>query len=145
MGKTNTDVCGAAEGVCSYDKRRAVADTLALIGDKWTVLVVAALSYGGVMRYSEISRNIEGISQRMLTLTLKGLEQNGLITRTMYPTIPPRVDYALTDLGLKLVVPLRALYDWAEEYRPVMLAARDSFAQREMDEAPRRAAFFAPK
>lgn len=145
MGKTNTDVCGAATGACSYDRRREVADMLALIGDKWTVLVVASLSQRKVMRYNEISRNIDGISQRMLTLTLKGLERDGLVTRTMYPTIPPRVDYALTDLGLKLVVPLRALYDWAQEHRPAMLAARDAFAQRELEEAPRRAAFFAPR
>jgi DNA-binding HxlR family transcriptional regulator len=106
-----------------------VADTLALIGDKWTVLVVASLSKG-TMRYNEIHRNIEGISQRMLTLTLKGLERDGLVTRTLYPTIPPRVDYELTDLGKKLVPPLRALYDWAEEFRPVMLAARDEFAKK---------------
>jgi DNA-binding HxlR family transcriptional regulator len=145
MGTTNTRVRDECDSACSYDKRRAVADTLALIGDKWTVLVVASLSYRGVMRYSEINRDIEGISQRMLTLTLKGLEQNGLITRTMYPTIPPHVEYALTDLGQKLVVPLRALYDWAEQYRPLMLAARDSFEQRQIEEAPRREAFFAPK
>lgn len=145
MAKTKNDVCGSSETDCSYDKRRAVADTLSLIGDKWTVLVVAALSYNGVMRYNEINRQIEGISQRMLTLTLKGLEQNGLVTRTMYSTIPPRVEYALTDLGLKLVVPLRALYDWAEEYRPMLLAARDAFDEREKIDAPRRAEFYATK
>src|ERR1035437_3816451 len=128
MGTTNTAVrCTAS--ACSYDNRRAVADTLALIGDKWTVLVVASLSKG-TMRYNEIHRNLEGISQRMLTLTLKGLERDGLVTRTLYPTIPPRVDYELTDLGKKLVPPLRALYDWAEEFRPVMLAARDEFAKK---------------
>lgn len=128
MGTTNTGVrCTAS--ACSYDNRRAVADSLALIGDKWTVLVVATLSRG-TMRYNEIQRHIEGISQRMLTLTLKNLERDGLVTRTMYPTIPPRVDYELTDLGNKLVPPLRALYDWAQEFRPAMLAARDEFAKR---------------
>ncbi|MFZ6676188.1 winged helix-turn-helix transcriptional regulator [Undibacterium sp. Xuan67W] len=145
MTKENTSACGLTESDCSYDKRRAVADILSLIGDKWTVMVVAALSYNGVMRYNEINRQIEGISQRMLTLTLKGLEQNGLVTRTMYSTIPPRVDYALTELGLKLVVPLRALYDWAEEHRPEMLASRDAFEDRERINAPRRAEFYAAK
>ncbi|MFZ6723318.1 winged helix-turn-helix transcriptional regulator [Undibacterium sp. Ji49W] len=145
MGKAKTAVCSTGATDCTYDKRRAVADTLALIGDKWTVLVVAALSYNGVMRYNEINRQIEGISQRMLTLTLKGMEQNGLVTRTMYSTIPPRVEYALTDLGLKLVAPLRALYDWAEEYRPMMLEARDAYEERERIEAPRRAEFYAAK
>jgi DNA-binding HxlR family transcriptional regulator len=108
-------------------------------------MVVAALSTEESMRYSEIRRWVEGISQRMLTLTLKGLEQDGLVKRTMYPTIPPRVDYELTDLGKKLVVPLRALYDWAEQYRPAILEAREEFAKREKEDAPCRAAFTAPK
>jgi len=126
MGNTDKNVRDGATN-CAYDHRRAVADTLALIGDKWTVLVVGTLSKG-TMRYNEIHRHIEGISQRMLTLTLKGLERDGLVTRTLYPTIPPRVDYELTELGQKLVPPLRALYDWAEEFRPAMLLAREKFA-----------------
>jgi DNA-binding HxlR family transcriptional regulator len=108
---------------------RAVVETLARIGDKWTVLVVGAL-HGGPMRYNEIRRVVGGISQRMLTLTLKGLEQDGLITRTMYPTIPPRVDYELTELGRELIVPLRVLYEWALKHRPAMLAARREFAKK---------------
>jgi DNA-binding HxlR family transcriptional regulator len=110
--------------------RGAVTETLARIGDKWTVLVVGAL-HDGPIRYNQIRRAVDGISQRMLTLTLKGLEQDGLVTRTMYPTIPPRVDYELTELGRKLIVPLRVLYDWAVEYRPAMLAAREKFAKKE--------------
>jgi DNA-binding HxlR family transcriptional regulator len=144
MGTTNKVVrdleCAEPTSHC-----REVADTLARIGDKWTVMVVAALSMGEPLRYNEISRKVDGISQRMLTLTLKGLEQDGFVNRTMYPTIPPRVDYELTDLGKKLVVPLRALYAWAEEYRPAILAARAEFDQREKIEAPRRAAFTTPK
>jgi DNA-binding HxlR family transcriptional regulator len=144
MGTTNKVVrdleCAEPTSHC-----REVADTLARIGDKWTVMVVAALSMGEPLRYNEISRKVDGISQRMLTLTLKGLEQDGFVNRTMYPTIPPRVDYELTDLGKKLVVPLRALYAWAEEYRPAILAAREEFDQREKIEAPRRAAFTTPK
>jgi DNA-binding HxlR family transcriptional regulator len=82
------------------------------------------------MRYNEIRRVVDGISQRMLTLTLKGLEQDGLINRTMYPTIPPRVDYELTELGRELIVPLRVLYEWAVKHRPAMLAARRRYAER---------------
>jgi DNA-binding HxlR family transcriptional regulator len=73
----------------------------------------------------------------MLTLTLKGLEQDGLVTRTMYPTIPPRVDYELTELGRKLIVPLKALAEWARENRPAMLAAREAFRTRGQDGSPR--------
>ena len=116
--------------------RGAVTETLARIGDKWTVLVVGAL-HDGPMRYNEIRRAVDGISQRMLTLTLKGLEQDGLVTRTMYPTIPPRVDYELTELGRKLIVPLQALYEWARENRPAMLAAREAFRKRGQDGSPR--------
>ncbi len=144
MGNTNKVVRGA-ECTKPSSHCREIADTLARIGDKWTVMVVAALSTGEPLRYNEISRRIDGISQRMLTLTLKGLEQDGFVSRTMYPTIPPRVDYELTDMGKQLVVPLRALYAWAEEYRPAILAAREEFAKREKVEAPRRAAFTAPK
>ena len=78
-----------AQGDCA-----AVTDVLARIGDKWTVVVVGALSHGP-MRYSQILKAIDGVSQRMLTLTLKGLERDGLVTRTVYPTNPPRVDYTL--------------------------------------------------
>ena len=106
---------------------RAALETLARIGDKWTVMVVAAL-WQGPLRYNEIQRGVEGISQRMLTLTLKGLEQDGLVERTVFPAVPPRVDYELTELGRSLIVPLHALYEWAVEHRPAMLAARARFA-----------------
>ena len=91
------------------------------------------------------ARLIEGISQRMLTLTLKGLEQDGLVSRTMYPTIPPRVDYELTDLGRSLIVPLQSLHSWAVEHRPAMLAAREKFAKREQQSGLRQARFTDPK
>jgi DNA-binding HxlR family transcriptional regulator len=84
---------------------------------------------------------VDGISQRMLTLTLKGLERDGLVSRTMYPTIPPRVDYELTKLGRELIVPLQVLYDWAVEHRPAMLAARKRFAEK----ASRQPSFVTPK
>ena len=128
MVDTNTAV-RAPEAANPHAACKAEVETLARIGDKWTVMVVGALS-GGPIRYNEIRRRVEGISQRMLTLTLKGLEQDGLVTRTMYPTIPPRVDYELTELGRKLTVPLHALYEWARENRPAMLAAREAFRRR---------------
>jgi DNA-binding HxlR family transcriptional regulator len=121
-----------------------VTETLARIGDKWTVMVVGVL-HQGPMRYNQIRRAVEGISQRMLTLTLKGLEEDGLVNRTMYPTIPPRVDYELTDLGRKLIVPLGILYDWAVEHRPAMLAAREKFAKKQRKAALRQTSFTTAK
>jgi DNA-binding HxlR family transcriptional regulator len=128
LGKTNKTVPAVYP---TPDGCVAIAETLSRIGDKWTVLVIALLSSGEPKRYSELRRELEGISQRMLTLTLKGLEQDGLVTRTMYPTIPPRVDYVLTPLGRKLVLPLQALYDWAVQHRPDMLAARERFQAKQ--------------
>lgn len=113
---------------------RAVADTLARIGDKWTVLVVGALSKGP-LRYNELNRAIDGISQRMLTLTLKGLEQDGLVTRTLYPTIPPRVEYALTDMGRTLIDPLQELYQWAMVNLPRMAEARIEYERKQLRDA----------
>jgi DNA-binding HxlR family transcriptional regulator len=142
MVDTNTAV-RAPEASNPHAPCKAVVETLARIGDKWTVMVVGALSKGPI-RYNEIGRRVEGISQRMLTLTLKGLEQDGLVTRTMYPTIPPRVDYELTELGRKLIVPLRALSAWARANRPAMLAAREAFRRREQHGSP-RTRFTVPK
>jgi DNA-binding HxlR family transcriptional regulator len=104
----------------------AVREVLNLVGDKWSVLVVGILG-GGPMRFGEVKRSIEGISQRMLTLTLRGLERDGLLTRTVTPTIPPRVDYELTKLGRTLLEPVRALAAWAERHRATIQSARDHF------------------
>ncbi|MBY0558619.1 helix-turn-helix domain-containing protein [Hyphomicrobium sp.] len=108
---------------------RAVADVLARIGDKWTVYVVGLLS-NGPMRFNEIRRSVGSISQRMLTLTLRGLERDGLVTRTVYPTIPPRVDYELTDLGRTLICILGPLSQWAIENRGTVEQARAEFDAR---------------
>jgi len=94
----------------------AVREVLNRVGDKWTVQVVRLLGERP-HRFSELRRAIEGISQRMLTLTLRGLERDGLITRTVEPTIPPKVEYALTDLGRTLLVPVFALAQWALDHR----------------------------
>ncbi len=105
---------------------RAISDVLARIGDKWSVLVVSRLGEGPV-RFNELRRSIGGISQRMLTLTLRGLERDGLITRTVFPTIPPRVDYALTALGRDLLTPVSALGAWAIRNQPKIARAREAF------------------
>jgi DNA-binding HxlR family transcriptional regulator len=104
----------------------AVREVLNLVGDKWSVLVVRILA-SGPKRFSELKRTIEGISQRMLTLTLRGLERDGLVTRTVTPSIPPRVDYQLTRLGHTLQEPVRALARWAEQHRMTIQRARDDF------------------
>jgi DNA-binding HxlR family transcriptional regulator len=105
---------------------RAVSDVLARIGDKWSVLVVTRLG-DGTKRFNELRRAIGGISQRMLTLTLRGLERDGLVTRTVFPTIPPRVDYALTALGRDLLEPISALAGWAIRNQPRIEKARGQF------------------
>jgi DNA-binding HxlR family transcriptional regulator len=108
---------------------RAVSEILARVGDKWSVLIVMLLG-NGPRRFNEIKRMVSGISQRMLTLTLRGLERDGLVTRTVFPTIPPRVDYELTDLGRSLWKPVEALGLWARAHRPEIEAARHSFDHR---------------
>jgi DNA-binding HxlR family transcriptional regulator len=105
---------------------RAISDLLGRIGDKWSVLVVARLGEGS-LRFNELRRSIGGISQRMLTLTLRGLERDGLITRTVFPTIPPRVDYALTPLGRDLLNPVSALSSWAIRNQSKIAQARARF------------------
>jgi DNA-binding HxlR family transcriptional regulator len=105
---------------------RAVSDILARVGDKWTVLVVSYLS-GGPMRFSELRRTIGNISQKMLTTTLRGLERDGFVTRTVTPSIPPRVDYELTDLGRELEVPVKALGEWARRNIGRINEARERF------------------
>ena len=91
---------------------RTISTLLSRIGDKWTVLVVSTLGEGP-KRFNELRREIPSVSQRMLTLTLRNLERDGLVSRTVTPSTPPRVDYALTDLGRSLQRPIQALADWA--------------------------------
>ena len=93
------------------------------IGDRWTVLVVGSLA-GGPLRFSELARAIDGVSQKMLTQTLRGLERDGLVTRTVHPEVPPRVEYELTHVGRTLIEPLDALDAWAREHLPLIEEAR---------------------
>ena len=102
---------------------KGLADVLASVGDKWTIMVVGALSKG-TLRYNEIQRRISGISQRMLTLTLKRLETDGIVTRTLYPSVPPRVDYELTELGQTLRGALVPLHVWAPKNKQVIARNR---------------------
>lgn len=91
---------------------RRISEILSRIGDKWSLLVIRQLG-NGPLRFSEIKRSLGSISQKMLTATLRGLERDGFVSRTVFPTVPPRVDYALTPLGCDLLVPVRQLGDWA--------------------------------
>ena len=103
-----------------------VAPVLNRVGDKWSMMIVMMLA-SGPMRFSELKRAIEGISQRMLTLSLRGLERDGLLTRTVTPTIPPRVDYELTELGISLREPVKALGEWAIEHIGCIRAAQERY------------------
>lgn len=111
---------------------RTVSEILSRIGDKWSILIVMILA-GGPRRFNELKRLVDGISQRMLTLTLRSLERDGLVTRTVTPTIPPRVDYALTPLGHSLRVPVSALGAWAMANMDVIKDARDQFDRQLAD------------
>jgi len=115
-----------------HDDCRAVGQILDRIGDKWTVMVVGALSKGP-LRFNVIMREIGGVSHRMLTLTLRGLERDGLVTRTAYATIPPKVEYELTELGHSLIEPLQVLGNWAIQNRSVMERARAEFDSRKRE------------
>ncbi|WP_350339510.1 winged helix-turn-helix transcriptional regulator [Pengzhenrongella frigida] len=98
------------------------------IGDRWTVLVVGALG-DGTARFSELKRRIEGISQKMLTQTLREMERDGLVTRTMYAQVPVRVEYQLTDAGMSLRGPLKALEEWSIEHLGMVMTAQQVYDQ----------------
>ncbi|WAH65031.1 winged helix-turn-helix transcriptional regulator [Xanthomonas hortorum] len=104
------------KGTPDADECRALGELLAMVGDKWTVMTVAHLS-SGPKRFNELRRLIGVISQRMLTLTLRRLEEEGLVTRTVFATVPSRVDYELTPHGMTLIAPLQSLAAWAATHR----------------------------
>ncbi|MFD1612095.1 winged helix-turn-helix transcriptional regulator [Sphingomonas tabacisoli] len=112
---------------------RTISSLLQRVGDKWTVLVVMSLG-DGTKRFSELRREIPSVSQRMLTLTLRNLERDGLVSRTVTPTIPPRVDYELTEMGRSLREPVGSLADWALKHVDTIDRARERF-DAEQDEA----------
>ncbi|MEU6550458.1 helix-turn-helix domain-containing protein [Streptomyces sp. NPDC046915] len=119
MSATHTDV--PAEG--AGDQDCPIREVLDRVGDKWSTLIVLRLGKG-TRRFNELHREIDGISQRMLTLTLRALERDGLVTRTVYATVPPRVDYELTDIGRTLLTPITALHEWAVAHRDDIRDAR---------------------
>jgi DNA-binding HxlR family transcriptional regulator len=111
---------------CHGADYRPVAEILSRIGDKWSVMLVGEL-HGGTRRFSELRRALHGISQKMLTTSLRGLERDGFVTRTVHPTIPPKVEYRLTELGRELAIPVRALGEFAIRNRARVQAARERF------------------
>jgi len=114
---------------------RTISTLLSRIGDKWTVLVVSTLA-DGPRRFNELRRDIPSVSQRMLTLTLRNLERDGIVSRTVTPTIPPRVDYELTELGHSLHEPVNALAQWAlDNVEAIHKAQADFDTRRELGEA----------
>jgi DNA-binding HxlR family transcriptional regulator len=130
MSDTNKAVsdqvgAAAAAGPCG-DDHCGIRDVLDRLGDRWSVLVVVELSKG-VRRFRELERAIPGISQRMLTLTTKRLCRDGLVHRTAYATIPPQVDYRLTDMGRSLADTIGLLADWSRDHQTAIAAARDAW------------------
>ena len=127
MSLTNTEVTAELEPCGKVEHPDCgIRDVLDRVGDKWSVLVVVELA-SGTRRFRELQRAIDGISQRMLTLTLRRLERDGLVERTVYPTVPPQVTYELTDSGRSLTHLVKALADWSIEQRPAIAAARNRY------------------
>lgn len=111
----------------SFDAEcRATREILDRVGDKWSVLVVVLLGRAP-QRFSALRRAIDGISQRMLTTTVRSLERDGLVSRTVHPTNPPQVTYALTKLGRTLLAPVRVLATWAQGHRAEVMGAREAY------------------
>lgn len=116
------------ENACAASGRgEAIRSVLGHIGDKWTLLIVGALAVGQRPRFTELQRHIPGISQRMLTVTLRHLERDGLVRRTMHAEVPPRVEYELTSVGRTLIEPARELSRWAVDSYVTILDSREQF------------------
>lgn len=124
MSRSNTDV--SAQVLAEACPVREVLDRVA---GKWSILIVVAAAHGPI-RFTELERSIDGISRRMLTLTLRNLERDGLLTRTVYPTVPPKVEYALTPMAQELHESLLSLTAWAERHRAAITAARHTYDTR---------------
>lgn len=115
--------------ICKSQEAKTVREFLSKVGDKWSILLIVTISHtpSRRARFSELQRMVEGISQRMLTTTLRNLERDGLVSRQVYPEIPPRVEYQLTDLGLSLLVPMKNLVEWIGTNWSVIKDAREDF------------------
>lgn len=119
------------EGSCQsgHDVGGAIRQVLDRIGDKWSLLIIVTLQ-GGRLRFTELQRHIPGVSQRMLTLTLRNLERDGLVTRTVHAEVPPRVEYQLTAMGATLIEPSLALAEWAIAHQPTIETSRAAYDAR---------------
>lgn len=109
-----------------------VRNVLDRLGDKWSILVITILGESGTLRFNELNVVIGTISQKMLTVTLKTLEADGLIRRKIYPQVPPRVEYSLTPLGESLLPAMSLLVDWAIKNMPTIKASREEYSQRKV-------------
>ncbi|MEU1210296.1 helix-turn-helix domain-containing protein [Nocardia sp. NPDC005825] len=117
--------------VDSYLRRCPARDVLAVLADKWVLLVLGTLrKEGGPIRFNELRRRLDGITQKVLTRTLRDLERDGLVRRTVYPTVPPRVEYALTELGADLGHITHAMGQWALRHADEIAVARTAFDER---------------
>jgi DNA-binding HxlR family transcriptional regulator len=117
----NSKLTGSFDADCT-----ATREILNRVGDKWSVLVIVLVG-DHPMRFNDLKRAIDGISQRMLTVTLRGLERDGVVKRTVYPTNPPQVEYELTPVGRTLLEPVTVLAEWAQGHRAEVQRARDAF------------------
>ncbi|MEU0568416.1 helix-turn-helix domain-containing protein [Nonomuraea sp. NPDC005983] len=125
MVQRNTDV--SAQVHDSHDSAACtMLEVLDRVSGKWAIGILLATAHGPV-RFTELERTIKGISRRMLTLTLRNLERDGLLVRTVYPTVPPKVEYTATDIALELYESLASLTSWAERHRSAIAAARDAY------------------
>jgi DNA-binding HxlR family transcriptional regulator len=115
----------------------SINEVLNRVGDKWSLQVISRLGER-TLRFSELKRSIDGISQRMLTLTLRQLERDGLVMRTVYATVPPKVEYTLSDFGRTILIPVTELANWALTYRLEIQAARDAFDSRQLEPSTSR-------
>jgi DNA-binding HxlR family transcriptional regulator len=117
--------------ICNAADPLAIRELLTKVGDKWTIFVILSLDLlGGRARFSELERTVPGISQRMLSTTLKALERDGLVVRELFPEVPPRVEYEITKLGKSLLQPTRGLFDWARDNWQQVKDAQSQFDAR---------------
>lgn len=107
-----------------------VRNVLDRVGDKWSILVISILGETGTLRFNELNHIIGSISQKMLTVTLKSLEADGLVSRKIYPVVPPRVEYTLTEMGISLLPAMKVLINWAVEYMPAILESRERYLNK---------------
>src|SRR3984885_11048718 len=130
MSEGYTDVTAAESSHSQGQCCKPIRETLSRVGDKWSLLIVSILS-GGPVRFNELRRRIDGISQRMLTRTLRELERDGLVTRKVTPTTPPSVEYALSELGRSLMEPVKGLIAWIMTNYPQISESQKGFDKKE--------------